>query len=216
MTLCVIVQGPTEPNNVKEIKRSWSNFPIIFSTWEDADKSCYEETDTVIYNKFPENGGIRNLNLQRISSLNGFKLAKELGYTRCLKWRQDFFTNNSTGLVELFKNNCINMWAFVDHHGGYCADFFMEGDIESLISIFDEENIEVHYPEEFFTNQIYKLRLDSKANFIVKQLTTTTDIYWQKYAYWFTQNIKYPEYGDSMPQLPIPTKNVSYYVRVTK
>ncbi len=126
-SICVVVQGRTESNFVKSLKDKFKNIPLIFSTWVDADKSVYSETDIVLYNEYPANRGPHNFHLQRISSLNGFIKAKELGYKRVIKWRCDLEPNNSEELLKLFdiqfgmllkdlRKVCINLELIWDYH----------------------------------------------------------------------------------------------------
>ena len=49
MKRCIIIQGPTNKFYVDENKKCWENHDIIFSTWEDADRSAYNTNDNVLY-----------------------------------------------------------------------------------------------------------------------------------------------------------------------
>ena len=48
---CVVVQGQTYPMYVDLVRESWEGYQIIFSTWDNADKSNYREDDIVIPTK---------------------------------------------------------------------------------------------------------------------------------------------------------------------
>lgn len=195
---CIVIQGPTNSNHVLENKKCWNSFPIIFSTWINSDKSAYDlNNDIVLFNKYPLHCGVANWEYQRISTLNGLKKAKELGFKRALKWRSDFKTNNGYKLLELFELDKINFYAFIKHRDGYVADFFVEGDIDELINLFDTEKNGT-YPEQILTNRLYELNLNKKSNFICKLLNDDADVYWHKYKYWFKKNICENSYSDKI------------------
>lgn len=197
MESVVVVQGPTNCELVKKIKDGWADTPIIFSTWEDNQKDCYSESDIVIYNEVPKSIGTQNINLQKVSSLNGFIKAKELGYKRVIKWRSDFIPKNPYDLLKLFKKDFINFYSFINHRNGYVADFFMEGDVDDMINLFSFENIHPSYAEEAITNRMFELGLDKKANFICKELSNDgADVFWNKMGYWFSDNVVQEQYMD--------------------
>jgi hypothetical protein len=198
MDRCIIIQGPTNHTYVLDNKNCWSGNPLIFSTWSDSDKSAYDlENDIVLFNDYPPSAGVRNWEYQRISTLNGIKKAKELGYKRVLKWRSDFKTNNSEKFLELFDLDKINFYAFMDHMGGYVTDFFMEGDINDMLELFDFEG-EGQFPEKILTDRLYQLNLHHKINFICKSLNNDANVYWYKLNYWFTNNINDKNYLDKI------------------
>jgi hypothetical protein len=207
--ICIVVQGPTICEDVQNLKDCWKGFTIIFSTWEDANKSCYSDNDIVIYNKYPANRGPQNLNLQRISSLNGFVRADSMGFKRVLKWRSDLKTNNGVELIKLFDENSINCYAFIHHKDGYLNDLFMEGDTDEMINLFSIPSNELAppYPEFAFTKRLYKLGFNSKINFIYKKLVKDeVDIFWRSRMYWMSNNVSQGGYDDKLPE----TKNACY------
>ena len=207
--ICIVVQGPTVCEDVQNLKECWKGFTIVFSTWEDANKSCYSDDDIVIYNKYPTNRGHQNLNLQRISSLNGFLKADSMGFKRVLKWRNDLKTNNGLELIKLFDKKCINFYSFINHKEGYLIDYFMEGNINDMINLFtiNSNNLSAPYPEFAFTKRMYELGLDSKSNFVCKKLIRgEVDIFWRSRGYWFSNNALRAEYNDTLPE----TKHHSY------
>lgn len=192
---CIVIQGPTNKFHVDENKKCWHNQDIIFSTWKGSNISAYDTNDFVLYNTIPNVKGPKNWNLQRISTLNGILKAKELGYTRVLKWRSDFKTNNGKDLLELFDKNKLNFYAYMHHRGGYITDFFMEGDINDMFNIFNTDE-EGDFPERILTNRIIELGLKDKCNFICKDLTDNVNIYWHKLSYWFTDNVDKTGYAN--------------------
>ena len=199
--VCVVVQGRTEIEFVKVLKEKF-NIPLIFSTWEDADKTAYSENDIVLYNQYPSDRGPHNFQLQRISSLNGFLKAKELGFKRVIKWRCELEPNNANELLKLFNEKFINFYSFLMHEDGYITDFLMEGDIDDMIALFTIEK-NPPYPEFAFTKKLYELGLDTKANFIVKKLTKENDILFKHRngPYWMTFNQTLNQFTDKLPEV---------------
>jgi hypothetical protein len=198
--ICVVVQGRTEVEFVKVLKERF-NIPLIFSTWENSDKKAYSETDIVLYNQYPSNRGFHNFQLQRISSLNGFIKAKELGFKRVIKWRCDLEPNNSDELLKLFEPNYINFYAFINHNDGYLADFFMEGDVDDMIELFTIDG-NPSYPEFGFTKRMYQLGFDKKINFILNKLNNDNNILFKHgYGhYWMTNHQSEAIYTNKLPQ----------------
>lgn len=194
--IVVIVQGATVCDNIEKLKNDWELFPIIFSTWDDGPMYCYDDSDVVLFNKRPETVAVGNLNLQRVSSLNGFMKAKEMGYKRVIKWRFDLFPINANELVQLFSKNCINFLAFHDHNAGYLVDYFSEGDVDDMIELFTFSDFNVPHAEVAFTNRMFELGFDKKMNFIINDLEKDKkDIYWQKYNHYLSDYKKIKAFG---------------------
>lgn len=190
----IIIQGSTICENVEKLKNDWNPFPIIFSTWDGDPMYCYpDEDDIVVYTNKPEIIGIGNLNLQRLSSLNGFLKAKELGFERVVKWRYDLFPINAEELMKTFKKDSINFLAFHDHNAGYLVDYFSEGNVDDMIEFFTFSDFNVPHAEVAFTNRMFELGFDKKMNFIINDLEKDKkDIYWQKYNHYLSdyKNVK--------------------------
>jgi hypothetical protein len=196
---CVVVQGPTYPHWLQKVKESWEGYQIIFSTWEGADKGAYEESDIVIYNPIPPSAGVRNLNYQKVSTINGFLKAKELGWDRALKVRGDFNTTTADGLFELFDTTKLNLYGY---WGSYITDFFMEGEIDDIITLFETEGIDGQYPEWHLTKKLYTSGLNKKAVCVAKRLVENVcDIRWEPKEYWFSVHSN-PNFGDVTNVLP--------------
>ena len=180
---CVVVQGQTYPSYVDLVRESWEGYQIIFSTWDNTDKSHYREDDIVIYNPIPDNPGTKNLNLQKISTINGFLKARELGWDRALKSRSDFVTTTADGLFSLFDKKKLNLHAYWD---GYINDFYMEGEIDDILTLFDVD-ANGNFPEWKLTKQLYDSGLNKKSNCIVDKLEyNAADIRWERMGYWFS------------------------------
>ena len=196
---CVVVQGPTYLNWITKVKESWEGYQIIFSTWEGADKGAYDESDIVIYNPIPPSAGVRNLNYQKVSTINGFLKAKELGWDRALKVRGDFTTTTADGLFGLFDTTKLNLYGY---WGSYITDFFMEGEIDDIITLFETEGIDGQYPEWHLTKKLYTSGLNKKAVCVAKQLVENVcDIRWEPKEYWFSVHSN-PNFGDVTNVLP--------------
>jgi len=136
----------------------------------------------VVYSPRPEIVGVGNLNLQRVSSLNGFIKAKELGYDRVVKWRYDLFPINCEEIFKSFKSDCLNFLAYHQHNAGYLVDYLSEGNVDDMIQLFTFSDFNVPHAEVAFTNRLFELGFDKKINFILKNLEKDrVDIYWQKY-----------------------------------
>ena len=198
--ICVVVQGRTEIDFVKVLKEKF-NIPLIFSTWEDADRSVYSDDDVVLYNQYPSDRGPLNFHLQRISSLNGILKAKELGFKRVIKWRCDLEPNNSDELLKLFKLDCINFHSFVNHADGYLTDYYMGGNIDDMIELFSID-MNPPYPEFAFTHKIYELKFDKNINFIINKLTENNNILFKQRdsSYWITRHQNDTMYVDRLPE----------------
>jgi hypothetical protein len=197
---CVVVQGPTYSQWITKVKESWAGYQIIFSTWEgQADKSLYDETDIVIYNPMPACAGVKNLNLQKVSTINGFLKAKELGWKRALKVRGDFSTTSADGLFGLFDKTKLNLHGY--WRSGYISDFFMEGEIDDVITLFETDNIDGEYPEWHLTKKLYESGLNKKSVCIVKKMSKgVADIYWEKLSYWFSQHTNNEDVTNVLPE----------------
>jgi hypothetical protein len=195
---CVVVQGPTFPQWIKKVKESWVGYQVIYSTWEGTDTNLYDESDIVIYNPIPNIAGVKNFNLQKVSTINGFKKAKELGWNRALKVRGDFSTTHADGLFELFDKTKLNLHAY---WGGYITDFYMEGEIDDVITLFDTAGIDGEYPEWHITNKLYVSGLNKKSVCIINKLEyNKADIYWDKLSYWFSSHVDNGTASHTLPE----------------
>tara|TARA_R100001163_G_C5067556_1_gene206791 strand:- start:4856 stop:5536 length:681 start_codon:yes stop_codon:yes gene_type:complete len=209
---CVIIQGPT--HDYERMRKAWSGFDIIYSTWEGEEEKGYTESDCVIYNKMPKEKGPGNINLQIKSSLSGLKKAKEQGYDFCLKWRSDYIPKNANKFFDLFDEEKLNFIAWSEHRAflsyfrarhGYLIDYFFSGKTDWLIDIFKEtkllhENIPSAFPEYKITLATYKVKTDNKLkiNYLLPKITSENECFfiregadynsstlnWKKEEYW--------------------------------
>lgn len=210
---CVVVQGPTNSENITKIKDSWKGYDIIFSTWENSDRSLYSDDDIVVYSKFPEINGFLNYNLQRISTYSGLLKAKELGYKRALKWRCDFIPLNTDKFVSLFKEDKLYFycWHFqfggstLDFFCGYLTDFFCEGSIDYLLKIFEDSEYYMNPkdntpPEVIFTKKVRDHNLINDVNLLCDYITKENDILWIKNNIYMSEHRDLPQYFNKIPK----------------
>jgi hypothetical protein len=194
---CVVVQGQTYPEYVDFVRRGWDGYQIIFSTWDTTDRAYYKADDIVIYNPIPADVGTKNLNLQKISTINGFLKAKELGWTRALKVRSDFSTTTADGFFELFDKYKLNLHGYWN---GYINDFYMEGTIDDILTLFDVPP-GGPYPEWNLTKQLYYSGLNKKSYCIVNGLKLNkADIKWERMGYWFSSHVGNGIVTDVLPE----------------
>jgi predicted Rdx family selenoprotein len=183
MKRCIIVQGPTNSNSIAEIRECWKGHDVIYSTWE-GNEHLYMSNEMVIHSKLPPHTGVRNLNYQKVSTIYGLQIAKQLGYQRALKWRSDMWTNNADELLNKFTDG-YNTLAWVDADGGYLTDFWMEDTIDNLLQLWDIEP-NGRFPEAVLTKRIEELGWKNRVNLLVEHLTPNLDIFWNtRYGpYW--------------------------------
>lgn len=191
--ICLVVQGPTICEDVIDIKKNWNNIKIIFSTWDGSNHDCYSESDIILFNDIPDSRGVRNLNLQKVSSLNGFMHAKKLGFSRVIKWRQDMYPTNDLELLSLFKENHLNFYTFFKHRNGYVCDYFMEGNVDDMINLFTNIELNVPYPEYAITKSLFNSKLNDKVNFIQPYITENCNIYWKSKNFYLSDVSKSPK-----------------------
>ena len=198
---CVVVQGKTNLEALPKIQKCFEGYQIIYSCWVDDDNSVYLPTDIVVLNQKPENFGTSNFYLQRNSTIAGMRKALELGWDRALKWRSDMWCTDSDELMKLFDNESLNLYFWIRSVHGYITDFFMEGEIQDIIILFDTNiPIRYKYPEFAITLQFYRNSFDKKVKFMGKKLGDTCDIFWEKHSCWMSRNKKDDWYEDSLPE----------------
>lgn len=197
---CIVVQGVSNKEYIEEIKRGWEGFQLIFSTWEDTDKSLYNDDDIVIYNTYPNDRGVSNLGCQKVSTQSGLMRAKELGWERAVKWRSDQWPTNGKELYKEFRSGGINLYSWMNHNGGYINDYFMEGPIDSLIDLYEVE-ANGEFPEKNLTKRFYERELNVGAECIVKRVSGKTDIYSGKWDLWLGGYVTSVVYGDEVPKV---------------
>jgi hypothetical protein len=193
--LAIIIQGPS--SNVEKLKIAWHGYNLIWSTWK-GEELKYDINDIKIFNDLPNKPGVQNIAFQRDSTLSGILKAKDLGFTRVLKWRSDLLPSNPKELVNCFKKESINFLTW--HDGGkYFLDYFIEGPIDDIYNIWNIKKIYDDYSEKITTENIFSLGY-TNFNFILDSLSDDNEIYWiknslnlstyKKHLVYTTRNIK--------------------------
>jgi hypothetical protein len=178
---CVIIQGPITREQVDRHKQIWKDDQIIFSTWETVSTDWFNADDVVLYNKIPNNTGISNLNLQKITTQAGCIKAKEMGYDFVIKWRNDMFPTTKNILLHLFDKSAFNIYSWISANGyNYISDFFYAGNPIDIYELFEGPtngvNAEIVLSKTFFDKKFD----DKKINFIRNKLVTgINDIIWE-------------------------------------
>lgn len=175
-----IIQGPA--NYAKQVKESFQNkVSLIFSTWED-EECNFQSTDKVIFNKKPQNCGQQNLNLQKITTTEGLKTAKQLGFNYAVKWRSDMLPTNITNLLNCFNflEKKLNFIFWVNHQHGYLLDYIMGGEIDNLLLLWNFPEKNYSYPEQALTENYLNQLKQIPIHFFGNQLNEQNDIFWIK------------------------------------
>ena len=176
MDKAIIVQGPITQMEYDFIRDAWGSHQLIISTWEGC-VAQFNPNDIVIYNTIPNETGIQNLNLQRVSTIAGLLKAKELGYTHALKIRNDMYPTNAQTLLDCMDWDKLNLIAWHNHREGYILDYIVSGDINDIFTLFDA-NIYGPYPEWCLTNTLFKSGLSTKTNYFLNSINKENDVYW--------------------------------------
>jgi hypothetical protein len=179
MKKCIIVQG--QINHKKELMSCYLNSPIdiIFSTWlGEEDKLPLDSI--CIFNKKPSCAGIQNLILQYQTTINGLKYAHKNGYDFAIKIRSDMMPMNINKFIELFYKN-INLFYWHNYQHGYITDYFMGGEINKMIDLWDLDlNQSYLYPEQAITKNFFSKHLNKNYQFIGPSIVKDNDIFWIK------------------------------------
>ena len=197
---CVVIQGQIHSDIIQQIKISWEGYQLIFSSWEGSDLQAFSQGDIVILNTLPQHTGVQNLNLQKISTINGLRMAKDLGWNRALKIRSDMWVNDADGVMGIFNPKKLNLYGWHNHLEGYIMDFFMEGECDDIIKLFDVD-VDGRYPEYILTKQLYNSGLNKKVHMVCKDVNDSANIYWWKHNYWMGINSLQPTYTNNLPEV---------------
>ena len=195
---CIVVQGKTYPEALPIIKEKWNGYLLIFSTWM-GDEQYYTDDDIVLFNEIPDVTGTSNLNLQKITTWNGLALARRMGWEKALKWRSDMYPTHSDSIWRTFSNDDLNFFCWVDWGGGFVTDYFMYGDCEDIIALFDIEPLHDGFPERHLTNRLIELGLLKKSVCMGNKLHSNIDIFWHKNGLWLSS---YRENGIYKYEIP--------------
>ena len=190
---CVIIQGPT--HDYERMRKAWDGFEVIYSTWEEEEGFGFQESDCVIYNKLPAEGGVGNINFQRVSTLAGLRKAEEKGYDFALKWRSDYVPRNPSKLFEMFDKEALNFIAWSEHRGilgkgtspaphGYLVDYFFASKTKFMLEIFEsleklESEMPLVFPEWKITIAALKIKekYDPNINYLLPKFNEENQCY---------------------------------------
>lgn len=185
--ICIIIQGSTNENYLRQIKESYkkSKIQLIFSTWKGEEKK-YNKNDLVIFNTMPKEKGIKNVMLQRLSTYNGLLKAESLGYKYAIKIRSDaYFTNIENFLKCNINLNKLNFIYFIDcirsddrTRQQYFYDFCQISTITNLLKMWTFNYEKCNYSEELTTKNILKTFKKNDIAIIGDCLNKDNDIYW--------------------------------------
>lgn len=173
---CVVIQGPSR--YVNELKKHYGNIPIIWSGWVGEENQYDLQTDKVALSNPPQNRGVHNLNMQKISTLNGLDYAKILGFNYAVKMRSDQYPTNPDKFLELFDKDKVTFLSA--HKGGgnpYLIDYFMGGSIDDLISLWEIETNGWPFPERAVTESAIT-KFKDKIDYTHHKMSVDNDIYW--------------------------------------
>jgi len=178
----IVVQGPSMYYPI--LRHKFRGFSVIWSTWN-GERVPWMKGEVVL-NKVPEIKGTRNIAMQQISTYNGILRAKELGFERVFKWRSDMYPIGMHRILKLLDFSSINMMYYHNHRDGYFVDFFMEGDVDTMLKIWDFKDFDVEYPELAIKNSIIKHRIDN-ISFFGDGITEDNDIFWIKKGFFLSE-----------------------------
>jgi len=173
---CIIIQGPSR--YVTQLKENYGDLPIIWSTWVGEEGNYNPNTDKVVLSHQPQKRGVHNLNMQRISTVNGLDFAKKLGYEYAIKMRSDQFPTNPTEFVKLFDKDKVTFLSA--HKGGgnpYLIDYYMGGSIDDLLELWDLKVDGWPFPERAITDSAIK-KFKHKLSFTQSTMSLENDVYW--------------------------------------
>jgi len=232
----IIIQGniPKEKKFLLQIlhnyRKLYPKVQIVLSTWVDSDKKVLREINKlnnvkVILNNYPKYRGIKNINLQILSTVNALKYLKNNNFKYALKTRTDqgiyqYNYNYIEKFIEIIlsKSKLIysTMNSFSDRHYSI-SDMLMFGNIEDLLVYWDCEldqkrikDIKVEKNNRYFMRQgtaegYLLLEFMKKIKYIPKWSNECSDFFVQKYflsidyksleQFWF-KNDWYIEYSD--------------------
>ncbi|MDR0842525.1 MAG: WavE lipopolysaccharide synthesis family protein, partial [Acidobacteriota bacterium] len=145
----IVIQGPVAPSETALVCRSFAvNYPddrIILSTWDDTDAALLAEVrpfiDDLVLSRKPEIAGVKNRNLQIVSTRAGLERALQLNCRFAVKTRTDVLV--STGDVL---NQCRRVLAQYD--SAAAARFGLQGRI-LIPSSFTRKYL-LYHPSDMF------------------------------------------------------------------
>jgi len=182
--ICIIIQGPS--SNIARQRQCWNGYNYIFSTWtNDAKRNEYYD-DNVIFSITPVHAGYKNINLQKISTLNGLHTAKNLGFTHCMKIRSDLYPTNTEKFMEILNHDKLNFisrhcYKVIDGLDGYLIDYMQYGPIDMMIRLWEIDNVNFStVPEICLSNNYNQYFKENDSYFLLDHLNTNNDLWWDR------------------------------------
>ena len=174
--VAIIVQGPITQMEYDFIRDKWGSHQLIISTWE-GNVTQFKDGDIIIYNKIPNDKGVHNFNLQKVSTHSGLLKAREMGYQLALKIRNDMYPTYPQALLDSMDWDKLNLLAWHEHKDGYITDYIMAGNINDLLRLYDVKP-DGAYPEYILTEKLFNSKLSNKTNYFLDKLNTDNNIHW--------------------------------------
>jgi len=178
----ILITGKS--TNIPEIKKAFSGFNLIFSTWK-GDEQKYHSNDIVLFNEPPIEAGPHLFYYQKVCSLNGLYLCKEKGYEYILKLRNDLIPTNFNEfmkIIDFHKFNFIGQHVGSPQSGKYFIDYFMSAKTEDLIKLWEIDDVRTtDFVEQILTRRFYNYLDGVPVNFILNDLNDNNDLHWIKY-----------------------------------
>ena len=196
---CVVIQGPINTEILNDIRKGWDGYKLIFSTWQGVDLSNFYTNETVLISEMPEHRGVMNFQLQKLSTIVGMRHAKELGWNRAVKWRSDMIPMGDESFWNLFDSERLNFYMWTDANDGYLTDYFMEGNIDDIINLFDVTT-EGPFPEWNITHRARDLGMWNRLNCIGNNLDGKMDVRWVSKGFLLSTNLNNNVFTHNIPE----------------
>lgn len=177
MDVCFVITGKLVKENIPDLIACYKDIPHkILSTWEDEDFSLLSLLDAngfrVILNA--PKGAANAANFQSVCILRGCTLAKELGFTRCIRSRTDMILHNIPLFLSLLEpyfelnDKLICLSGMSAEHPKLCyyVDFMIAGRTEQLLRFFTpvQEKEDPRCCELFWLEEYIGRPIQSKAD----------------------------------------------------
>jgi hypothetical protein len=199
--IAIIIQGPLiiddlyqkQVNILPKQLESFCDFPkqIIFSTWEHyKQENLPVDEFNFIFNEPPPEHGQLNLWLQKKSTIEGLKRAKDLNFKYALKLRSDMVLSNPGRFFSLMNLEKLNFLCWNHHQSyvglpGYLTDFIMFGEIDEMIKLWEIEEDFANGPEIMMTENLIK-NCNSDIEYFLNKLSEDCDLFWVKNQFNFS------------------------------
>ena len=181
--IAVVIQGP-----IKNIRRHMDLWPesclVLFSTCDDFEERIGADVITLQSDR-PEDNGVGNINLQKITTLSGLNIAQKYDYKYSIKIRSDLFPTNARTLIDSLDLEKLNFIAKhrdrIDGYDGYLVDYFQAGKTDDLIKLWDIKDIHSNsIAETALMNNFSKNFKPEDVSFFLDKLNSSNDLWWER------------------------------------